>query len=47
MGVDVNMWCDVMLEVGLCDSDNEFISKIRAVHCTPLEFRTGFLAGGF
>ena len=24
----------------------EFVFKIRALHCTPLEFRTGFLAGG-
>ena len=28
-------------------SDNEFVFKIRALHFTPLEFRTGFLAGGF
>ena len=25
----------------------EFVFKIRALHCTPLEFRTGFLAGAF
>ena len=28
------------------NSDNKFVFKIRAFHCTPLEFRTGFLAGG-
>ena len=25
----------------------EFVFKIRALHCTPLEFITGFLAGAF
>ena len=29
------------------NSDKEFVFKIRALHCTPLEFRTGFLAGAF
>ena len=28
-------------------SDNEFVFKIKALHCTPLEFRIGFLVGGF
>ena len=26
------------------NSDNEFVFKIRALQCTSLEFRTGFLA---
>ena len=29
------------------NSDNKFVFKIRALHCTPLEFRTAILAGGF
>ena len=28
------------------NSDNEFVFKIKDLHRTPLEFRTGFLAGG-
>ena len=35
------------LEVGLWTVDNEFDFKIRALHCTPLEFITGFLVGAF
>ena len=27
--------------------DNEFVFKIRALHCTLFEFQTGVLAGGF
>ena len=26
---------------------NNSVNAARALHCTPLEFRTGFLAGGF
>ena len=29
------------------NSGNKFVFKIRALHCTSLEFRTGFLARGF
>ena len=29
------------------NSDNKFVFKIKALHCTPLEFRIGFLVGGF
>ena len=29
------------------NNDNQFVFKIRPLHCTPLEFRTGFLAGVF
>ena len=28
------------------NSDNKFVFKIIALHCTPLEFRIGFLVGG-
>ena len=28
-------------------NSEEFVIKIRALHCTPLEFRTGLLAGAF
>ena len=34
-------------EVGLWTVDNEFDFKRRALHCTPLEFRTGLLSGAF
>ena len=45
--VAVNMWSDMKHEVGREVKQVEFVFKIRALHCTPLEFRTGFLAGGF
>ena len=40
-------WTECKVRCILCQIDNEFVFKIRALHCTPLEFRTGFLAGGF
>ena len=45
--VGVNMWRNMKRKVGHWSADNKFIFKIRALHCTPLEFRPGFLAGGF
>ena len=50
MSIDVacSEGCDVTWSTKLAvNSDNEFVFKTRALHCTPLEFRTGFLAGGF
>ena len=45
--VGVNMRCDIKHDVGLWTVTTDFVFKIRALHCGPLEFRTGFLAGAF
>ena len=50
MLVGVNVWRDVTWRDArgwAMNSDNEFVFKIRALHCNPLEFRTEFLAGAF
>ena len=38
-------WCEA--RSWAVNSDNKFVFKIKALHCTPLEFRIGFLVGGF
>ena len=45
--VGINMRRDMKHQSWAMNSDKELVFKIRALHCTPLEFRAGFLTGGF